>query len=171
MLFRAKTNRPLYQRQRSNSFWRMVLPVCLLILVPIFTYAALELASSSEREQLIQNLYQAQLNAILFSVNQYCGMWSTAGEIFYGLNCKPMAGCQLLHPQSPTDWKRCNNATPCSAAPLLRKPIMFTWRCQIQWQPGATILPKSFLTPSAPIARKSKKCGNKRAKVIFAPWS
>jgi two-component system phosphate regulon sensor histidine kinase PhoR len=50
----------------------MVVPVCLLILVPIFTYTALELASSSEREHLIQNLYQAQLSAILFSVNQYC---------------------------------------------------------------------------------------------------
>lgn len=50
----------------------MVVPVCLLILVPIFTYTAVELAGLNEREQLIQNLYQAQLEAILFSVNQYC---------------------------------------------------------------------------------------------------
>lgn len=50
----------------------MVVPVCLLLLAPIFTYTALELASSSEREHLIQNLYQAQLSAILFSANQYC---------------------------------------------------------------------------------------------------
>ncbi|MGH7600469.1 MAG: sensor histidine kinase, partial [bacterium] len=48
------------------------MPVCLLILAPIITYTAFELANSSEREQLIQNLYQAQLGAILFSVNQYC---------------------------------------------------------------------------------------------------
>ena len=50
----------------------MVVPVCLLILVPIFTYTVVELAGLNEREQLIQNLYQAQLEAILFSVNQYC---------------------------------------------------------------------------------------------------
>jgi signal transduction histidine kinase len=72
MRFRAKTNRTVRQRHRSSSFWRMVVPVCLLILAPIFTYTAFELASSSEREHLIQNLYEAQLSAILFSVNQYC---------------------------------------------------------------------------------------------------
>ncbi len=72
MRFRVKTNRNIRQRHRPSPFWRMVVPVCLLILVPIFTYTALELASSSEREQLIQNLYEAQLGAILFSVNQYC---------------------------------------------------------------------------------------------------
>lgn len=72
MRFRTKIKNPVRQRRRASSFWRMVVPVCLLILVPIFTYTALELASLNEREHLIQNLYQAQLSAILFSVNQYC---------------------------------------------------------------------------------------------------
>ncbi len=44
----------------------------MLLLLPLLVYTGLELSRLNEQETLVQNLYQAQLGAILFSVNQYC---------------------------------------------------------------------------------------------------
>ena len=66
-------SKPSHRLAGSSGFFRrIVLPVGLLILAPVLTYTALELANLNERERLIEDLYQAQLSAILFSVNQYC---------------------------------------------------------------------------------------------------
>ncbi|MEK7727962.1 MAG: hypothetical protein AAB354_06070, partial [candidate division KSB1 bacterium] len=57
---------------RRTLKWRILLPLGLLLLLPVLTYTALEFSRLNEQETLVQNLYQAQLGAILFSVNQYC---------------------------------------------------------------------------------------------------
>jgi two-component system phosphate regulon sensor histidine kinase PhoR len=72
MRFNLKTKLTLRRRAAAKPFWRLVAPVCLLMLAPIFTYTAVEIAGLNEREAIMQNLYQAQLSAILFSLNQHC---------------------------------------------------------------------------------------------------
>lgn len=99
MPFRAKTKRAGQRSHRTATFWRMVVPVCLLILAPIFTYTAVELAGLNEREQLLQNLYQAQLDAILFSVNQYC--WDVVSGWGNFLRNELQAGGGLARSQTP----------------------------------------------------------------------
>ncbi len=60
-------------RARPRTFGsRIWILVGLLLCLPVISYTALELARLNEQETLIENLYRAQLGAILFSVNQYC---------------------------------------------------------------------------------------------------
>ncbi|MGH7496476.1 MAG: sensor histidine kinase [bacterium] len=72
MLFTAKTNPTNRQRHSARPLWRIALLVILLLLIPLFTYTALEISRTNEQETLLQNIYEAQLGAMLFSVNQYC---------------------------------------------------------------------------------------------------
>ncbi len=69
MLFASK---PKPHHRQRRPVWGIALLVFLLLLAPIFTYTALEISRANEQEALLQNIYQAQLGAILFSVNQYC---------------------------------------------------------------------------------------------------
>jgi hypothetical protein len=72
MLSATKTNPINRPRHAARPVWRIVLLVFLLLLVPLLTYTALEISRTNEQEALLQSIYQAQLGAILFSVNQYC---------------------------------------------------------------------------------------------------
>ncbi len=57
---------------------KFVIIITLAILLPIITYTTYSFMQKNKDEQLIQQIYNQQLESILFSVNQYC--W--AGENF-----------------------------------------------------------------------------------------
>ncbi len=60
---------PARPRTLGARLWFLV---GLLLCLPVISYTALELTRLNEQEALIEDLYRAQLGAILFSVNQYC---------------------------------------------------------------------------------------------------
>lgn len=59
-------------KSRRTFMRRMIIPLGALLLLPLLLYTALEFSRLNEQEALLQELYQSQLSAILFSVNQYC---------------------------------------------------------------------------------------------------
>lgn len=62
-----------FKRSKQRAFGsRIWILVGLLFCLPVISYTALELSRLDEQESLLQDLYRAQLSAILFSVNQYC---------------------------------------------------------------------------------------------------
>ena len=65
-------NFSLRGKSRRTFLRRMIIPLGALLLLPLLLYTALEFSRLNEQEALLQDLYQSQLGAILFSVNQYC---------------------------------------------------------------------------------------------------
>ncbi|MCA6074082.1 sensor histidine kinase [Fulvivirga sedimenti] len=54
-----------------RSFWKNAWFLVIAVVLPIIAYAAYQLSTLSEDEENISMIYQNQLDAILFSVNQY----------------------------------------------------------------------------------------------------
>jgi hypothetical protein len=80
MLFDARIKRMTRQRHPAGSFRRIILPVFLLMLVPIFTYTGLEIASLSERESLLKIYIKPNLAPFSSQSISTVGMWSTDGK-------------------------------------------------------------------------------------------
>lgn len=59
-----------------HPYKRIALALFILALLPALVYTAYELNSLDDQEELISEIYRRQLDAILFSVNQYC--WDVA---------------------------------------------------------------------------------------------
>ena len=55
----------------KNPIKKIALILILIIILPALIFSLLEISSLSEREQVIEEIYNNQLDAILFSVNQY----------------------------------------------------------------------------------------------------
>ncbi|MCX6150738.1 MAG: HAMP domain-containing sensor histidine kinase [Ignavibacteriales bacterium] len=74
-------NRKLSSLSNQKPITRIGLILFLIILLPALFFSIYELSSLSENEKVIQSIYNNQLDAILFSVNQYSedivGTWAT----------------------------------------------------------------------------------------------
>jgi two-component system phosphate regulon sensor histidine kinase PhoR len=57
-------DRSLFKRKK------FILLVLLLVLLPIIFYSVYEISSLDENEQIIQEVYQQQMNLILYSINK-----------------------------------------------------------------------------------------------------
>ena len=57
--------------RRINPIGRISLVLVILILLPAVIYISFETATLSESEEMIREVYRQQLDAVLFSVNQY----------------------------------------------------------------------------------------------------
>nr|NIV99739.1 hypothetical protein [Candidatus Saccharibacteria bacterium]NIW78571.1 hypothetical protein [Calditrichia bacterium] len=66
---------------------RILLTLLVIILLPALFYSAFEINSLSNREKMIEEIYQQQLETILFSVNQYswdvANNWASKINILY----------------------------------------------------------------------------------------
>ena len=67
-----------YPILKKNKF---ILLVLLLVLLPIIYYSIYEISSLNENEQIIQEVYEQQMNLILYSINksawEICNDWMT----------------------------------------------------------------------------------------------
>lgn len=61
---------------KITPLFRIILILVLLILIPIVAYTVFQIDRMNESEMLIRDIYERQLNGILFSINQYC--WDIA---------------------------------------------------------------------------------------------
>src|SRR5882672_5456247 len=55
-----------------KSIRRIGLLLALVFLLPALFFSAYEISSLNKDEKIIESIYEKQLEAILFSVNQYC---------------------------------------------------------------------------------------------------
>ncbi|MGB8319617.1 MAG: hypothetical protein WCE54_15890, partial [Ignavibacteriaceae bacterium] len=55
----------------KNPIKKIALILILIIILPALIFSLVEIGSLNEREQVIEEIYNNQLDAILFSVNQY----------------------------------------------------------------------------------------------------
>jgi two-component system, OmpR family, phosphate regulon sensor histidine kinase PhoR len=55
-----------------KSTRRIGLLLALVFLLPALFFSVYEISSLNKDEKMIQEIYEKQLEAILFSVNQYC---------------------------------------------------------------------------------------------------
>jgi len=66
---------------------RILLILIIIVLLPALIYTAFEFTSLSGNERLITEIYDRQMDAILFSINQYawdmCSSWSNRVELSY----------------------------------------------------------------------------------------
>jgi len=70
----------------ANTPRKLGIVLILLVVLPLVFYSAYEFASLSEGERLMREMYQRQLDAILFSLNQHawdvCSQWATQVDLF-----------------------------------------------------------------------------------------
>lgn len=57
----------------SSSLKNIVLVLAFVILLPVTAFIALEIGSLNENEEMLEDVYREQLDAIIFSINQYSG--------------------------------------------------------------------------------------------------
>lgn len=57
----------------SSSLKNIVLILSFVILLPVTLFIALEIGTLNENEQMLEEVYREQLDAVIFSVNQYSG--------------------------------------------------------------------------------------------------
>lgn len=69
---------------KMNTIQRIALILVVVFLIPVLFFTAYELTSLNRNEAMIEEIYQKQLEAILFSVNQYSddavNSWMTKAE-------------------------------------------------------------------------------------------
>ena len=57
----------------SSSLKNIILILAFVILLPVSVFIALEIGSLNENEEMLEEIYLEQLDAIIFSINQYSG--------------------------------------------------------------------------------------------------
>lgn len=72
------------RRRRVGAFRNITVFLLLIVLLPALFYSAYEITTLSEQEDLIGDIYRRQLDAILFSINQYA--WDVVNTWMGDLN-------------------------------------------------------------------------------------
>ena len=75
----------------NSTLKKIIIPLLLVVILPAVTYSVYEITSLNDTEEVIQEIYVNQLDAILNSVNQYSDLVVSAwvNEINSSINKDP----------------------------------------------------------------------------------
>lgn len=57
---------------KKKALYKLLIITILVLFIPIFSYTALQFLQSDKNQELVQSIYDRQLDSILFSINQHC---------------------------------------------------------------------------------------------------
>lgn len=57
---------------KKKAIHKFLLVMIVVLFIPIFSYTVLQFIQSDKNQELVQSIYDRQLNSILFSINQHC---------------------------------------------------------------------------------------------------
>ncbi|MCI0511927.1 HAMP domain-containing histidine kinase [candidate division KSB1 bacterium] len=92
-------------RIRKSPITRILLIIVFIIVIPTLSYTFIQISRLNKNEALIRDIYERQLSAILFSINQYCwdvvNSWTNTLKADFAETLPPVSATPPRH-QLPT---------------------------------------------------------------------